>query len=99
MGKCAYCKNNAVDIDAIGLNACADHLHEADEYHKERTGRWPNEDSFLYCDEHCDMWEPGCPRCEECCQHHYGMPVAQMLGEGRNEIVVFSFELPDGEGS
>lgn len=36
-------------------------------------------DTFEYCDTHCDMWEPGCERCEVCSQHHNQMDVETWL--------------------
>ena len=42
MAKCVYCSRQATDLDAVGLDACADHMHEADEYHRSRTGRYPD---------------------------------------------------------
>lgn len=82
MAKCLYCSEKATDTDALGLPACADHVGEADRYFESVTGYSPNEDRFLYCDEHSDMWVSGCPRCEECCQHHYGIPVEEMRSIG-----------------
>jgi hypothetical protein len=75
--KCAYCKEPATDKDVVGLPACHDHLHYADDYYKRCTGRDPDEDSFLYCPEHCDMWQENCVRCEACSQHHYGVSVKE----------------------
>ena len=74
-GRCAYCQKPATDMDALGLPACATHIQEADGYYEQRTGHTPDEDQFLYCEKHCDMWELNCPRCEECSQHHYGKSV------------------------
>ena len=34
-------------------------------------------DDYLFCPEHCDLWQSGCERCERCCQHHYGMTVKE----------------------
>lgn len=34
-------------------------------------------DDYLFCREHSDLWQSGCPRCEECSQHHYGMSVKE----------------------
>jgi hypothetical protein len=90
--KCAYCDKEATTTDALGLDVCADHAHEADEYYQKRTGRRPDEDSYLYCDEHCDMWKPGCERCEACAQHYYGMSVREFLDSSLNQIQVFEFD-------
>ena len=90
--KCAYCSKDAVGHDALGLDACTDHLREADDYFEERTGRRPDEDPFLYCDVHCDMWEPSCPRCEECSQHHYGISVAEFLRSPLSQTVIISMQ-------
>ena len=38
-------------------------------------------DPFLYCEVHCDLWQSGCKRCEECCQHHYGMSVNKKFND------------------
>jgi len=84
MKKCVYCGQPATTEDAVGLPACKDHEHGADKYFETQTGRRSDQDTFLYCDEHCDMWEPDCPRCEECCQHHYGHDVARLLERMKN---------------
>ena len=34
-------------------------------------------DDFLYCSKHGDLWQSGCERCEQCCQHHYRMSVKE----------------------
>lgn len=81
MKHCVYCTNKATTEDALGLPACKKHKREADNYYQQRTGRTPDEDSFLYCDKHLDLWQSGCPRCEECCQHHYGCNVKEKFGE------------------
>ena len=82
MSKCAYCKEKAtIKEDAMGLPACSEHEHYVDEYYKEQYGHDPNEDTFLYCKEHCDLWQSGCARCEECCLYHYGMSVAEKFGD------------------
>ena len=79
MKRCVYCGKPATTMDAVGLDACQEHASEADEYFEQRTGRKPTDDTFLYCEKHCDMWEPGCTRCEECCQYHYGHDVSRLL--------------------
>lgn len=95
MGKCVYCVRRATDMDALGLPACADHIHEADEYYQRRTGRDPNEDAFQYCKEHLDLWQPGCERCEACSQHHYGQGVAEALAGGDMYLEVAEFQTPE----
>jgi len=90
--KCVYCDKRATDTDALGLPACAEHVHEADEYYEERTGRDPNEDPMLWCDEHLDNWQPGCQRCEACSQHHYGKGVAAARVSGDNYLKVIHCE-------
>ena len=87
MEKCVYCHKRATDMDALGLPACTTHIHEADEYYEHRTGHKPSQDQFLYCEKHCDMWEPLCPRCEACSQHHYGKSVSEFLRSPESEIV------------
>jgi len=32
MIKCVYCKKRATGLDELGLDACPEHTHEADEY-------------------------------------------------------------------
>ena len=81
--KCAYCKNEATTEDAVGIPACKIHESDADEYFKQRTGRKPNEDTFLHCQDHLDFWQSDCDRCEECCQHHYGITVEEKFGKNR----------------
>jgi len=39
------------------------------------------QDNFLYCDEHSDLWQSGCKRCEECCQYHYGCSVKKKFDD------------------
>jgi len=56
------------------------HEHAADKWAIEH-GYLKTEDEFKWCKEHADFWIPDCPRCEECCQHHYGMPVARAFPE------------------
>ena len=65
----------------MGVPACQEHEHCADEYYKEQFGCDPNADTYLYCEKHCDLWRAGCPRCEECCQHHYGCTVKEKFGD------------------
>lgn len=89
MVRCAYCQNEATVEDAIGIPACAQHAHEADEYYEKQTRHRPDEDLFLYCPEHCDMWQPDCPRCEECSQHRYGLSVSEFLQSPLSEWYVF----------
>jgi hypothetical protein len=91
MKKCVYCDARATDMDALGLDACSKHIYEADGYFEEVTGRNPNDDTFEYCDEHGDMWEPVCSRCEECSQHHYGMSVSEFLRSPMSQIHIFTF--------
>ena len=83
MRHCAYCKQPATTEDALGLPACAAHAREGDEYYRQHTGRDPNEDDFLYCPEHLDLWQSGCKRCEPCCQHHYGKTVKAQFGDAQ----------------
>lgn len=42
MAKCVYCSSRATTIDALGLDACAAHENEADEYYYQRTGIRPD---------------------------------------------------------
>lgn len=93
MVKCAYCKMRATTRDALGLDACIAHSGEADEYYRGRYGRDPHEDSYLYCDVHCDMWQSGCERCEQCCHYHYGTAVQEFLASPLSkQLRVFSFD-------
>lgn len=39
-------------------------------------------DDFRYCHKHSDLWQSDCPRCEECCQHWYGMSVKEKFNDG-----------------
>lgn len=95
MDKCAYCKARATTMDALGLPACTAHRDEADEYFEQRTGRSPHDDTHLYCDEHGDMWKPGCARCEENSQHHYGRSVAAFLKTDAAKMTVVEFDPED----
>ena len=79
LSKCVYCGKFATTQDAIGLDCCKEHSGSADKYFEQKTGRKPNQDTFIYCKQHGDMWEPGCPRCEECSQYHYGHDVARLI--------------------
>ena len=90
--RCAYCQRQATSMDAIGIPACSIHIHEADGYYEQRTGHSPDEDLFLYCEEHCDMWEPTCPRCEACSQHHYGKSVSEFLRSPESKLTVIKLE-------
>jgi hypothetical protein len=81
MPKCAYCNQKATTEDAVGLPACANHAREADDYYRQQTGREPDEDTFLFCPMHSDLWQVGCQGCEACCQHHYGCSVEQKFGD------------------
>lgn len=92
MQRCAYCDAISTGMDAIGLPACYKHQGEADEYFEQRTGRSPHEDPYLYCKDHCDAWQPGCTRCEECSQHHYGVSVSEFLASPASKIVVTAYE-------
>lgn len=93
MTTCAYCNKRATTTDAIGLDVCQAHAGEADAYHKRVTGHDPNDDTFKYCPEHSDMWQPNCERCETCCQHHYGMTVQQFLDSPTSrQLQVHSFD-------
>lgn len=89
MTQCAYCQKQATTECALGLPACANHRSAADEYYAERTGRSPNADNFLFCPEHGDLWESGCARCEQCCQHHYSCSVREKFGDAKT---------PEGRG-
>ena len=93
--KCVYCDREATDEDALGLPACAEHIHEADEYCEERTGRDPNEDPMLWCGEHLDNWQPGCERCEACSMHHYGKGVAEAKESGEIFLEVYELNAPE----
>ncbi len=93
--KCVYCKSRATTEDALGLPACKLHSGEADEYFEQRTGHKPNEDTHLYCDDHCDMWQPGCPRCEENSRHHYGMSVTDFKKTDASKMVVLEADSPE----
>lgn len=42
MDKCVYCGKNATATDAVGLPACSAHENEADEYHRDVTGQYPD---------------------------------------------------------
>jgi len=77
-------------MDALGLAACSKHAGEADEYFEELTGRNPSADTYKYCDKHSDMWQPGCPRCEECSQHHYAVSVKEFLQSPLSQWTVIS---------
>lgn len=92
MMKCAYCDKRATTLDAVGLDAYAKHENEADEYFEQVRGRSPHADTFEYCDDHCDMWEPGCPRCEECSQHHHQVTVREFLKSPQSKIVILGVE-------
>lgn len=89
LGRCAYCQELAVCEDAIGIPTCFNHKHYTDDYYERRTGRRPDEDPFLYCDEHCDMWQEGCPRCEKCSQYHYEMSVKESAPQRTMTIISF----------
>ena len=95
METCIYCNARATTMDAVGLPTCAAHRDEADEYFEQRTGHSPHEDLHLYCDDHCDLWQPGCPRCEENSQHHYGMSVAEFKRTPAAKVVVFPYNPAD----
>lgn len=95
MEKCVYCDKRATGMDALGLAACAGHVHEADEYYEQRTGRDPNVDPMLWCDEHLDNWQPGCERCEVCSQHHYGKGVAEAREGGEIFLEAVRFDKPE----
>ena len=92
MEKCVYCDAIATDMDALGLPACSEHAGEADEYVERETGCNPNADTYKYCDKHCDAWQPGCPRCEECSQYHYGLSVSEFLQSSLSEWAVYTWE-------
>jgi len=79
--KCVYCSNRATTRDALGLDACEQHKTEANQEFENRKGFSPHADTHLYCREHFDLWQPECPRCEECCWFHYGSPVGVMFPE------------------
>ena len=97
IARCVYCKSDApelpVALDAMGLPACRDHSEEANDYFEQLTGRNSNEDTFLYCDDHCDFWQPNCARCEECSQHHYGMTVKEFKKTPMSEIRVYPLDI------
>ncbi|HEA66891.1 MAG TPA: hypothetical protein ENI07_08750 [Desulfobacterales bacterium] len=96
MSKCMYCEKTAITMDAIGLDACLEHENNADEYFESRTGRKPNEDPFLHCKDHGDMWVPECKRCEECSQHHYGHDVTRLLERFKTgELGIKIYEIND----
>jgi len=38
-------------------------------------------DDFLYCEQHGDLWQNDCPRCEECCLYHYGCSVQEKFND------------------
>lgn len=90
MGKCAYCSNGATTMDAVGLPACEEHKAGADEYFERQTGRKPDDDTFLYCDKHSDLWKPGCSRCEQCSQYHYDRSVAEMQIDPNFKVKVYN---------
>ena len=77
-------------MDAIGLPTCQDHRNEADTYYEMRFGEPIEQDTFEYCDDHGDMWESGCPRCESCSEFHYGMSVDE--SEPQRTITVYYLE-------
>lgn len=79
--KCAYCQNDATTECAMGLPACQNHKGAADEYYETRTGRKPDQDAYLFCEEHGDLWQSHCVRCERCCRYHYGVSVKEKFGD------------------
>ncbi len=91
--KCVYCPDKATTEDTIGLPACVIHANEADEYFERCTGRKPNEDPHLFCDVHCDLWQPGCLRCEENSQYHYGINVAEFRKTPASKITILTGEI------
>ncbi len=92
MMKCAYCSKEATTRDAVGLDACVQHGNAADGYFEWTQGRSPHADTFEYCDDHRDMWKPGCPRCEECSRYHHQMTVREFLESPQSKIVILEVE-------
>ncbi len=52
----------------------------------------PHKDTHLYCDDHSDMWQSGCPHCEENSQYHYETSVAEFLKSPASKMIVVSLD-------